>query len=111
MSRSRKKSQFVTDNHGRNIRRKFMKRYMNKSLRNKLKNSDELLQGSEYKKHSESYDICDYRYFWSLKDAIETYHRRIRDEEKYSGNFSWFKKRYPTIESWIKYYNKIVVYK
>lgn len=112
MSRSRRKSQFVTDNHGHNFRRKFMKKYSNKSLRSRLKNSDELMQGSEFKKHFESWDICDYKYFWSKEDAIDTYYRRIHENGKYGGvNRSWFARRYPTLNDWLKYYYKTVVYK
>lgn len=112
MSRSRRRSQFVTDNHGHNFRRRFMKRYSNKSIRNKLKSSDELMQGSEFKKHFESWDICDYKYFWSIEDAIDTYYKRIRDDEKYGGiNRNRFLRRYPTLEDWLKYYYKTVVYK
>ncbi len=102
MSRSRKKSTFVTDNHGHNLRRKFMKRYYNKSLRNSLKNNDELLQGNSYRKYSDSWNICDYRWYWSEENAIKEY---------YSKHGDWFYKKYPTLDSWLKYYNKIVVYK
>ena len=109
MSRSRKKSTFVTDNHGRGEGRRFMKRYSNKSFRNKLKNSDELIQGSQYKKHFESYDICDYKWYWSEDMAIDDYNRRIEEGRK--SGWIWFEKRYPTLKSWMKYYRKCVVYK
>lgn len=106
MSRSYKHSPYVVDNHSHNIRRKFMKRYVNKSLRNKLNNSDELIQGSEYKKHFDSWNICDYRWYWSENDAVNDYYDRIDDDRD-----RWFMKHYPTLESWIKYYRKCVVYK
>ena len=109
MSRSRRKSQFVTDNHGHNLRRKFMKRYSNKSLRSRLKNSDELMQGAEFKKHFESCAICDYRYFWSKEDAIDTYYRILQEEKKYGK--SWFTRKYHTLDDWLSYYYKCVVYK
>lgn len=106
MSRSRKKSTYVTDNHGHNIRRKFMKKYSNKSLRNRLKNNDEVLQGMSYKKHFESYDICDYRWYWTESQAINDYIDRVNGDTT-----GWFVRRYPTLRSWLKYYRKCVVYK
>ena len=102
MSRSRRKSTFVVDNHGHNLRRRFFKKYYNKSLRNRLKNNDEVLAGNSYRKLSDSWNICDYRWYWSERMAIEEY---------YSEHGSWFYKRYPTVESWIKHYRKSVVYK
>jgi len=109
MSRSYKHNPWVTDNHDRNLRRQFMKRYSNKSIRNKLKNSDELVQGTDYKKHFNSYRICDYRWYWSKDMAIKYYNERIEDGRKYG--FTRFEKKYPTLESWLKYYKKKVIYK
>lgn len=54
MSRSYRKNTFVVDRHGRNIRRKFFKRYHNKSLRNLLKNVDYSVNNSSHKKYTDS---------------------------------------------------------
>ena len=104
MSRSREKSTFVTDNYGHTLRRRFMKKYSNRVLRRTLGNSDELLQGSIYKRHFDSWDICDFRWYWSEEMATKEYNEFVR-------RFDWFKKRYPTLESYIKHYRKSVVYK
>lgn len=109
MSRSYKYNTYVTDNHGKNLRRRYFKRYYNHSLRNKLKNSDELIQGSDYKKHCNSYTICDYRWYWSEDMAIDDYYERLKDEER--SGLQWFTDRYPTLESWLKYWRKCVKWK
>lgn len=109
MSRSYKKNPFVVDSSNRGNRKRYFKRYYNHSLRNKLKAGDELIQGSEYKKHSNSWNICDYRWYWSEDMAIDDYHRRVEDGRK--SGFDWFEKRYPTLESWLKYWGKCVKWK
>ena len=97
MSRSYKHNPYVTDNGSRH---KFMKKYANKIIRNKLKNSDECMQGSSYRKHSESYKICDYSYYWSSEDA-----KRVYEQRK---NEPYFLYHFPTLESWMRYYDKEV---
>lgn len=109
MSRSYRHTPYITDSHGRNERRRYFKRYYNHSIRNKLRNSDELIQGSDYKKHCCSYDICDYRWYWSEDRAIQDYYRRLEDEKR--SGLRWFTDRYPTLESWLHYYKKEVYYK
>lgn len=54
MSRSRKKRNWVTDNSWK----KFGKKYANK----KVRRTDDIRNGSSYKKHFESYNICDYKW-------------------------------------------------
>ena len=104
MSRSYKKSSYVTDNtkKGRKSGRSYMKRYVNRSLRNKLKSNDELLKGSFHKKYFNSYDICDYKYYWSKSDAI-------RDYYNFYSSYEYFRKRYPTLEDYLKQHRKSVI--
>lgn len=99
MSRSYYKTPYVVD---RNSKRR-MKKVASRITRRKLNNSDELLQGSKYKRHFESWDICDFRWYWSEEDAIKHYYSHRRR--------SWFYEEYPTLEDWLKYYRKGVVYK
>ena len=50
---------------------------------------------------TESWDICDYRWRMTREDAIHWY--------KYYSNYeasAYFKKRYPTLEAWLKYWDK-----
>ena len=111
MSRSYRKNTFVVDRHGRNIRRKFFKRYHNKSLRNLLKNVDYSVNNSSHKKYTDSWGICDYRWYWSKKDAISEYYNMIHNEHINPVRYSWFFRKYPTLKSWLKNYNKQVIYK
>ena len=104
MSRSYKHSSFVVDNKGHNLRRRYFKRYHNKAIRNKLNNSDELMQGSIHKKYTNSWDICDYRWYWSEEQAVIDYYQRYNEQW-------WFRENYPTLEDWLKHYNKEMRYK
>ena len=99
MSRSYKHSSFVVDNKGHNLRRRYFKRYHNKSIRNKLKNSDELIQGSRHKRYTNSWDICDYRWYWSEEQATIDYYRDYP-------NWNYVRDKYPTLESWLIQYKK-----
>ena len=54
MSRSYKHTPYCGDR-----KNKYMKRYANKRVRQRLKNNDYLPTAAEYKKMFESYDICD----------------------------------------------------
>ena len=97
MSRSYKHTPYCGDR-----KNKYMKRYANKHVRQRLKNSDYLPTAAEYKKMFESYDICDY--FW-YGYSFESYYQK---EVKY-----WYEWRYkyypfPSIEEcwkdYVKYY-------
>lgn len=61
----------------------------NRQLRRKLKDSELLLRGSQYKKLFPNYETWQYR--WSLEDAIQDY-------EPSSS--------YPTLEDWIEYWKR-----
>ena len=101
MSRSYKKHPWVTDGSPGSTQQS--KKLANRRLRKYLKNSDELLQGSKYKRHTESYDIHDYKNRWTWEDAKAYY-------EHDCNKYSWFRDRYPTIEEyrkwWEKYYKR-----
>jgi len=57
MSRSRRKP-WVVDGYKGSKRKQFFKRYSNKQIR-KIK--DVISNGKAFKKHTDSYDICDYK--------------------------------------------------
>ena len=101
MSRSYKKHFWVTDGSPGNTQHS--KRLASRRLRRALNNSDELLQGSAYKKHTESYDIHDYKNRWTWEEASTFY-------EYNCTKYSWFNDRYPTLEEyrkwWEKYYRR-----
>ena len=111
MSRSYRKNTFVVDRHGRNIRRKFFKKYYNRSLRNLMNKTGEIIQNSEYKKFSNSWNICDYRWYWSEKDAKDEYFRMLNNYIINPRTYEYFFKKYPTLESWMHKYKKQVLHK
>ena len=61
MSRSFKKGYWVKDPNN-----KYMKRFANK----KVRNSKDVPSGKAYKEVFSSYDISDYKWMWTKKDAI-----------------------------------------
>lgn len=67
MSRSRKKTPYSGDRKDRRY-----KRYANKKVRQKLKNSEEIYNYKEYKKLFCSYDICDY---YTIEGDFETFYK------------------------------------
>lgn len=101
MSRSYKKNPVVTD--GSSGSTQHSKKIANRKLRRHLNNSDELLQGSKYKRHSESYEIHDWKFRYTWEDAKEYY-------EIYYDREDWIRKEYPTIKDyyrwWVKTYRR-----
>ena len=95
MSRSYRKNPVVTDNNDSHQSKKLASR----SLRRKLKNSDELLKGSSYKKHYESWDICDYKFRKTREEAIEGYYSSCN-------RYKYFKEEFPTLEDYLKWWYK-----
>ena len=96
MSRSYKKNPYATDNgnskNGKRIaNRKFRRTLYNENTGGRL----------QHKKYTESWNICDYRWRMTREDAIHWYKNEM--EHKAS---SYFKKRYPTLEAWLKYWDK-----
>ena len=99
MSRSYKKNPFVTDGYGGD--RKQNKRIANRTVRRRLKDDEDMPARLPHKKMTESWDICDYRWRMTREDAIHWYENEM--EHKAS---AYFKKRYPTLEAWLKYWDK-----
>ena len=97
MSRSYKKNPYVTDHSSGT---KSMKRIANRRVRRSIKNDEDMPARLQHKKMTESWDICDYRWRMTRQDAIEWYN----DNSQYKS--SYFKKRYPTLEAWLKYWDK-----
>lgn len=98
MSRSYKKHPFLTDN---GEGRAFAKREANKEFRRKIASDEEMPARPKYKKYSCSYDICDYKWRMTREEAIEWYTHYAEHEAS-----AYFKKKYPTLESWLKYWEK-----
>ena len=99
MSRSYKKNPCVTDGYGGD--RKQDKRIANRKVRRRLKDDEDMPTRLQHKKMTESWDICDYKWRMTREQAIEWY--------KYYSHYSasaYFKKRYPTLEAWLKYWDK-----
>ena len=92
MSRSYKKTPIYKGSPEGNIGQKIANRF----LRRKLKKINELPQHKEYKKYYNSWEIHDWKSFWTLEDAKQQY-KELSEKE-------WFKKKYPTEEDFL---NKI----
>ena len=97
MSRSYKKNPFVTDNSPIT---KTMKRIANHSVRRSIRNDEDMPARLQHKKMTQRYDIHDYRERMTYAEAIEWYNDDT--QRKSTG----FKKRYPTLEAWLKYWDK-----
>ena len=89
MSRSYKKHAWVTD--GGTPGTKFAKRMANKKVR-RTKN---IPNGSSYKQVYETYDIRDYKYFWTWKDAKKSWENSEND---------YIKRHYPTLKEFYRYW-------
>lgn len=97
MSRSYKKNPFVTDNAGNT---KSMKRFANHIVRRSIRNDEDMPARLQHKKMTQRYDIHDYRERMTYAEAIEWYN----DDSQHKS--AGFKKRYPTLEAWLKYWDK-----
>lgn len=100
MSRSYKKRPFVKDHHARTTKEK--KRFANKTIR---QDRDFDISGSAYKKRYCSWEICDYHWRWTRKDAIEEWYEEESDSYK---DYAWRHKRFQTLENWLLYWEKCV---
>ena len=98
MSRSYKKNPWVTD-HTRKFTKK-KKRLANHSFRRKIASDEDMPARPKHRKYSESWDICDYKWRMTREEAIEWYN----DDSKHKSEK--FKKRFPTLEKWLKYWDK-----
>ena len=100
MSRSYKKNPYVTDGYGGD--RKTSKRLANHRIRRIVRSMDEDMPARlQHKKMTCSWDICDYRWRMTREDAIHWYENEMENEAS-----EYFKKRYPTLEAWLKYWDK-----
>ncbi|HAH17786.1 MAG TPA: hypothetical protein DCL29_02025 [Eubacterium sp.] len=91
MSRSYKKHPRVKDKNN-----KGMKKYANK----KVRHTKDIPNGKAYKKVFESWDICDYCWIWTWKEAIDAYNQAPAD--------SWIRKHFETLEKYLIYWEKCV---
>lgn len=103
MSRSYKKNPVATDNS--NGRRKINKRHANHRVRQRISMDDELSARLQHKKMTCSWDICDYRWRMTRQEAIQWYKEEL-EWQKNKGSLKYFLKRYPTLEAWLKYWEK-----
>lgn len=92
MSRSFKKSPVIKEDRSH----KDGKKKANKSIRSKLKQGVEIGNGSSYKKHFDSWDICDCIDRCSEAQAIEEY-----NANKYN-----LQDEFKTLEEWLKAWKK-----
>ena len=99
MSRSYKKNPVVTDD---SQHKKAMKRIANRTVRRRIKNVEDMPARLPHKKMTETWMICDYKWRMTEAEAIQWYETEASDT---------FKKRYPTLESWLKYWKKCHVRK
>ena len=89
MSRSRKKVYGFVD------RNPFMKKYFNRVIR-RVKVSEHLSSGCEFKKRNETYDICDYRMI-TFKKAVF-----MADLEYYWENYDHDNEAYKDFDDYVK---------
>jgi len=97
MSRSYKKNPIIKDN-GKG--KKDMKAIANRAVRRKLNDPEyEIADGKAYKKEFESWNIADYVARWTKEEAIAEYDKRCVEEDG-------FRKEWPTLESWLNFWEK-----
>lgn len=98
MSRSYKRFPTVKD-HNRG-----QKRLANKKLR-RNKNKYTLMQNGEYKKHYEQWNICDWNWYWSKQEAIDSWYEE--ESPHYKKEIAWRHKYYKTLENWLNYWARL----
>ena len=102
MSRSYKRNPYVTDNGNS----KYGKRLANRTVRRRLRQADEDTTGRiQHKKMTESYNICDYKWRMTRAEAIEWYEEQLL-RHKSHGTEDRFLQHYPTLDTWLKYWDK-----
>ena len=97
MSRSYKRIPICKDN-GKG--HKEAKRLANKRFRRS--NIDAISKSNFYKKYSESYDIADYICYWPKERAINEYQNGFNE---------YLKAKYPTLDSFLQYWEKCMIKK
>ena len=101
MSRSYKKNPVGKDANDR-----AMKRIANRTVRRRIKDDEDMPARLQHKKMTESWMISDYKSRMTRDEAIQWYENEMEHEAS-----SYFKKRYPTLEAWLKYWEKCYVRK
>lgn len=101
MSRSYKKNPYVTDHKRRWT--KESKRLANQSFRQQIARDEDMPARPQHKKYTESWNISDYAWRMTKEEAIAWYEKRINDE---SLRGDYVRKRFPTLESWLNYWEK-----
>lgn len=101
MSRSYKKNPVVTDNKNS----KDKKRIANQRFRRQINLDDDMPARPRHKKYTESWDICDYKWRMTREEAIQWYNEQL-EWQKNKGSLVYFLRRYPTLEAWLKYWEK-----
>ena len=96
MSRSYKKNPCAKDNGDK----KAMKQIANRTVRRRVKMDEDMPARLQHKKMTESWDITDFKTRMTREEAIVWYN----DDSKHKSEK--FKKRYPTLEAWLKYWDK-----
>lgn len=104
MSRSYKKNPYVTDHKRKSTKQS--KRIANRKVRRRLGQDEDMPARLHHKKMTESWDICDYKWRMDRNQAIEWYITLSQYEAS-----DYFKKRYPTLESWLEYWEKCYIRK
>lgn len=99
MSRSYKKNPIVTELCDS---RKKLKRLANQKFRRQIAKEEDMPARPQHKKYSESWDIVDYKLRMTKSEAIDWYQYRISHDCS-----DYFRNRFPTLESWLKYWEKI----
>ena len=107
MSRSYKKNPYVTD---KSAGTKSMKRIANRTVRRRVKDDEDMPARLQHKKMTESWNICDYKWRMTREEAIQWYNEQL-EWQKNKDSLSFFLKRYPTLEAWLKYWEKCYVRK
>ena len=101
MSRSYKKNPIGKDNGNK----KSMKRIANHIVRRRLKKDDDMPARPQHRKMTEGWEITDYKSRMTREEAIRWYKEQF-EWQKNRGTLPYFLKRYPTLEAWLKYWDK-----
>ena len=92
MSRSYKKTEMVKQQNSKN-----MKRFANKRVRH----TKDIPSGGAYKKVFSSYDICDYKWFWTEAEALEEWYLATQGLD-----YQWILKDFHSLEEYLAYWKR-----
>ena len=95
MSRSYKKNPVAKETGDKKSR----KQIANRRVRRRIKDNEDMPARLQHKKMTESWDITDYKTRMTREEAIIWYNESRNKSEK-------LKKRFPTLEKWLKYWDK-----